>query len=294
MTDQPARSGQLIPALLPAREEMSKPARRPLPKKLLVGLAIFLTMALAVYLGPFLLSYDPNTQDLPHRLQSPDAAHLLGTDNFGRDILTRVLYAGRIDLQIGVIATLLSFFPGLVVGAVAGYYGRWVDTLVMRLADVLIAFPHMVLVIAIVAMLGTGVRNMYIAIVVSSWIVYARLVRGEMLAAKNFEYTQAARIVGCRNWRIIWRHIGPNVITPAIVFALSDVVLNILFAASLGFLGLGVQAPTPEWGTMVADGRSFLGRAPGMALYPGLAIVLTGVAFSFIGDGLTDYMRPGG
>jgi peptide/nickel transport system permease protein len=294
MTESLTRAGDQAAELAVPLDVSVKPRARRVPRKLVVGLCLFVAIAALVYLMPLALPYGPNAQDIPHRLEPPSRVHLLGTDNFGRDILTRILYAGRVDLQIGVIATFLSLLPGLLIGAIAGFYGGWIDTLLMRLADVLLAFPNMVLVIAIVAMLGTNVRNMYVAIVVTSWIVYARLVRGETLVAKNLEYVQAARVTGCRNFRIILRHIGPNVVTSSIVFGMSDVVLNILFAASLGFLGLGVQAPNAEWGTMVAEGRSFLSMSPGMALYPGLAIVITGVVVSLVGDGLTDYLRPGG
>jgi peptide/nickel transport system permease protein len=187
-----------------------------------------------------------------------------------------------------------SVVPGVLIGVYVGFRGGWADTLVMRTADVLIAFPYLVLVIAIVAILGTGVLNIYIAIAATGWVFFSRLARAGTLAVKEMEYTQAAIVIGCRTWRIIWRHIGPNVIAPCIVYATADVMLTILWVASLGFLGLGVKPPDPEWGVMVAEGRLFLGRAPWLSIFPGLAIVITGVVFSLVSDALTDYLRPGG
>jgi peptide/nickel transport system permease protein len=215
----------------------------------------------------------------------------MGTDNFGRDVLSRVLHGGRADLRIAVVGVLLSFVPGVFVGVYAGFRGGWVDTLIMRIADVLIAFPSMVLVIAIVAMLGTGLLNIYIAIAATGWVFFSRLARAVTLVAKEKEYTMAAIAIGCRTWGIISRHIVPNAITPCIVFATADVMLTILWVASLGYLGLGIQPPNPEWGTMVAEGRLFLGRAPWISIFPGLAIVITGVVFSLLSDGLTEYLR---
>jgi peptide/nickel transport system permease protein len=215
----------------------------------------------------------------------------MGTDNFGRDVLSRILYGGRADLRIAVVGVLLSFAPGVLIGVYAGFRGGWVDTLLMRIADVMIAFPYMVLVIAIVAILGTGLINIYIAIAATGWVFFSRLARASTLVAKEKEYTLAAMAIGCRSWRIMWRHIAPNVLAPCIVFATSDVMLTILWVASLGYLGLGVRPPNPEWGTMVAEGRLFLGRAPWISIFPGLAIVITGVVFSYLSDGLTDFLR---
>lgn len=261
-------------------------------KRLLLPLSCLVALVLSLYLLPTALPYDPLAHDLDHRLEPPSRAHPMGTDNFGRDVLTRILYGGRADLQIAVFGVLLSFVPGVLIGVYAGFRGGWADTLLMRTADVFLAFPHLVLVIAIVAVLGAGVVNIYIAIALTGWIYYSRLVRSVTLVVTEMEYTQAAIVIGCRTWRIMWRHIGPNVLGSAIVFATSDVMLTILWVASLGFLGLGVRPPNPEWGAMVAAGRSFLGRAPWIAIFPGLALVITGVVFSLLSDGLTDYLRP--
>jgi peptide/nickel transport system permease protein len=227
-------------------------------------------------------------------LQLPSVAHPLGTDNFGRDILARLLYGARVDLQIGIMPTTATFLIGLAIGSLAGYYGGAVDGVLMRLVDVSMAFPFYVLVIAIVAMLGPGLLNMYAAMVLAGWVAYARVIRGEILAAKNFEYILGARALGASDLRVIWRHLLPNVVTVGIIYAMSDVVLNIILGGALSFLGLGVQPPTPEWGLMIAEGRDFLLTSPAMVLFPGLALLWIGVAFNLMGDALTDYFRPGG
>lgn len=249
-------------------------------------------IALISWVGPAFAHIDPIEQDTSARLLPPGAAHLLGTDNYGRDIFARVLYAGRLDIQFAVISTLITFVTGSAIGAVAGFFRGWPDAILMRLVDVVVAFPKLVLVIAIVAMLGTGLVNMYLTIAIVSWYSYARIVRGEILVVNSKEFVIAARALGAGSWRLIWRHLLPNAISPAIVYAASDAVQNILFAASLGYLGLGIQPPTPEWGTMIAEGRGFMLTNPGLTIYPGLAIVITGIAFSLLGDGLTDALRP--
>jgi len=245
-----------------------------------------------VYVGPLLVPHDPLSQNLSNALQSPNAVHLLGTDNFGRDILARILEAGKTDLQIGIIATAISLAIGTVIGALAAYYGSWVDVIFMRILDVTMAFPNMVLVIAIVALLGPGPINIYIALTALGWVIYARLIRGEILAAKETEYVLAARAVGVTDLRIIFRHLLPNAITSALVFAMSSVVLNILFTASLSFLGLGIQPPDPEWGTMIAEGRAFMLTTPRLTILPGLAVVITGLGVTLLGEGLVEWVRP--
>jgi peptide/nickel transport system permease protein len=258
---------------------------------LVAGLAIVVLVVLGVYVGPLLSPHDPLDQDLSSALQAPSAAHLMGTDNFGRDLLCRILYAGRTDLQIGIIATLISLAIGTIIGALAAYYGGWVDVAFMRVLDVTMAFPSMVLVIAIVALLGPGPINIYIALTALGWVTYARLVRGEILAAKELEYVLAARAIGARNRRIIFRHLLPNAITSAFVFATSGLVLNILFTASLSFLGLGIQPPDPEWGTMIAEGRAFMLTIPRLTILPGLAVVITGLGVTLLGEGLVEWSR---
>ncbi len=271
---------------------VSRPRWNRLNRNLTIGTGLVLLVFLIAWIGPLFLSYDPIMQDLNVAMQGPSPDHLLGTDQFGRDVLTRILYGLRIDLQFGIFATVYTLVFGVAIGALAGYYGGWTDTILMRFLDMLIAFPQLVLSIAVIAMLGQSLVNMYIAIGIVGWITFARLARGEVLVAKALDYTLAARTIGARDGRIIWRHLMPNVITPAIIFAMSDVVLNILFAAALGFLGLGIQPPSPELGAMIADGRKFMLSTPNLTTFPGLAIVFIGVAFSILGDGLADYLRP--
>jgi len=255
----------------------------------MLGITVF-----AAASAPVLIHYDPTKTDLANSLQPPSAAHWLGTDNFGRDIFTRLVYGARVDLQIGTIPTAATFLVGLVIGSVAGYYGGVVDGTLMRIVDVSMAFPFYVLVIAIVAMLGPGLTNMYAAMILAGWVSYARVIRGEVLAARTHEYVLGARALGASDFRVIRRHLLPNVVTVGIIFAMSDAVLNILLGGALSFLGLGVQPPTPEWGLMISEGRDFLLTSPAMVLFPGLALLWVGVTFNLLGDRLTDRLRPGG
>jgi peptide/nickel transport system permease protein len=245
-----------------------------------------------VMAGPLFLSTAPETQNESIRLQPPSLSHPLGTDNFGRDVLTRVLYAGRIDLLIGIVATFYTFLIGSTLGAFAGLFEGWFDTLLMRRVDIALAFPVLVLMIAIVALLGPGLLNLGVALGLVGWIPYARLVRGEVLATKNLDYITATRATGASNGQLLRWHLLPNAIAPALILAASSVTSNILFAAALGYLGLGIRPPDPEWGAMIADARGFLQTAPGLMMFPGLALSLTGIAFSILGDGLTDALRP--
>ena len=261
---------------------------------LLLGVALLALIVTAAAAVPVLTRYDPSSHDLDRTFEGPSRTHLLGTDNFGRDLFARLLYGARIDLMIGVFATLVTLIVGSAIGMAAGYYGGRLDRVVMRLVDIVVAFPFFVLVIGLVAMLGTGLRNMFVAIWLVGWVSYARIVRGEVLFVRTREYVEAARVIGASDAEILVRHVLPNVITPAVVFSMSDVVLNILLGSSLSFLGLGAQPPAPEWGLMIAEGRTFLATAWWLSALPGLAIVITGVAFSLIGDGLADVLRPGG
>jgi peptide/nickel transport system permease protein len=266
--------------------------RRALPVSMWIGLLMVGLVAAVGFFAPVLTPFDPVKTDLANSLDPPSSTHLLGTDNFGRDIFTRLIYGARIDLQIGLVPTLIMCVIGLVVGTVAAYGGGAIDGLLMRIVDVSMAFPFYVLVIAIVAMLGPGLGNMYVAMVLAGWVAYARIIRGEVLVAKNYEYIHAARALGATDRRVICAHVLPNVVTVAIIFAMSDVVLNILLGGALSFLGLGVQPPTPEWGLMIAEGRDFLLTFPAMVIFPGLALLWVGVAFNLLGDGLADRLRP--
>ena len=248
--------------------------------------------ARADVVAPLIAPYDPNKQDLQNILADPSSKHWLGTDQLGRDVWSRMLYAARIDLRVGFLAVLLPFLIGTTLGAIAGYYGRFGDTLVSRVAEVVVAFPFFVLIIAMVFVLGPGTRNIYLAITVVGWVSYMRIIRGEVLVAKRQEYTLAAQAAGLSSPRIIVRHLLPNVITQAIVFAMSDIVLDILLIVTLGYLGLGIQPPTPDWGAMIADGQTFITVKWQLSTIPGVAVVITGLGLSLIGDGLADLLRP--
>ena len=286
---------QIAPALAP----VVSPARRMLRRwatnrNLLLGAAIMLTLVVVAICAPLLTPYEPQEQNYDITLQSSSLQHPFGTDNLGRDILTRVLYGARIDLRVGVIAVIAPFIIGLLLGCAAGYFGGWIDTVVMRCVDIVQAFPFIVIVVAIVAVLGPGLNNMFIAVALTAWIVYARLIRGEILAVKHKEYVEAARLVGMSDLRIIWRYVLPNVITSSIVYAMADIALYIGLAAALSFLGLGAKPPEPEWGAMITEGQAYITTAWWMSVFPGLAMVITGIGLSLIGDGLADVLRPGG
>lgn len=256
---------------------------------LLVGIVL-----LFAFLPGLFTSHSPIEQDVEALLLPPSFSHFFGTDNFGRDLFARVVFGTRIDLTIGLLAMIVPFVTGSLIGLVAGYYGSWVDSLLMRILDVFMAFPFIILVIAIVAILGPGLNNLYIAIWLVGWKDYARLVRGEVMIAKNAEYVQAAKVLGFKDARILLRHILPNVLSVSIVFAAADVVMCMLSGASLSFLGLGVQPPTPEWGAIISEGRAYLAQGWWICAFPGLALVLAGTGFSLLGDGLSDLLRTKG
>lgn len=256
------------------------------------GLAIVLLLVLTAVLAPVLTPYRPEAQDLMHTLAPIGTpGHPLGTDALGRDVLSRLLYGARLDYQIGFLAVFFPFCVGVCVGCLAGYFGGVVDTVVMRIIDVVMAFPFYVLVIALVFALGPGTRSIYITFTAVGWITYARIIRGETLVVRNQEYLLAARSGGLGRLRIIRRHLLPNVITQAVVYAVSDIVLVITVVVTLGYLGVGVVPPTPDWGAMIADGQTLLSTDWELATIPGLALVLTGVGLSLIGDGLSDVWR---
>jgi len=251
-----------------------------------IGTAMLLLIALAAIFAPWVAPYDPDLQDFESVLLSPGLAHLFGTDSLGRDVFSRVIYGARIDLQIGVITTYVPMIYGVMLGAYSGYLGGRFDTVLMRILDVAMAFPFLVLIIVILAILGPGVQNIYISVFLVAWTMYARLARAEMMVERTKDYITAARVLGFPTNRIILRHGLPNVINSSIVFSMSDFVLNILLVSGLSFLGLGIQPPIPEWGAMIAEGRDFILQAWWICTLPGLAIVFTGTALSLIGDGL--------
>ena len=279
-------------ALAARQEPRRRRWRRLRNRNLIIGLAVITLLVLVALLAPLIAPYKPQATDYTLTQQHPSLQHPFGTDNFGRDVFSRVIFGARIDLRVGLISVMSPFIIGILLGALAGFYGGYADTVVMRLVDVVQAFPFIVLIIAIVTVLGPGLSNMYIAVAVSAWIVYARLVRGEILVEKHKEYVLAARAIGGSDVRVLGGHILPNAITSSVVYSMADIALYILLAASLSFLGLGAKPPTPEWGAMITEGQDFMVTAWWMSALPGLAIIVTGTALSLIGDGLSDVLRP--
>lgn len=260
----------------------------------LVGLALVLLLILVAILGPLLSPYDPVKPNVLDALQPPSAEHPFGTDQAGRDILSRVMHGAGISLRIGVMAVVVIALVGTTIGVIAGTIGGVVDATVLRIADVFLAFPTLVLALAIAATLGGGLENVIVAVAIAGWPWYARLIRSVVIETRRESYIDAARIGGSSWPRIIRRHILPNSIAPIIVQASQDLGFVILLAASLGFLGVGVPLPTPEWGAMINDGRNVFMNAPWVAAFPGLAIVFAVVAFNLAGDGLRDVLDPRG
>lgn len=259
----------------------------------LVGGIIFLSVMLISIVGPWLSPYDPIVMAPSERLLPSGApGHILGTDQVGRDQLTRLMDGGRRTLLIGILPVLLSLCVGSVLGIVAGYYGGWADQIIMRLIDVLFAFPSILLAIAIVAALGPGLIDTIIAIMIVEIPTVARIARAPVLSLREHEFVQAAHVLGANDWRILTRHVGPNLISPLVVFASVQMGTMIIFGAGLSFLGLGAQAPQAEWGLMMAEGRDVLAVAPAVATIPGLAILVVVLALSLLGDGLRDAIDP--
>lgn len=246
---------------------------------------LFLIIIFAMALFPGLFThYDPIKQDMTALLQKPSAEHWLGTDNLGRDVFARVVYSARLDLAIGFFAMLIPAMIGTFVGLLSGYCGGKVDAIIMRILDIFTAFPLMILVIAIVAILGSGIKNLFIAIWLVGWREYAKLVRSEVLVVKNSEYILAAKTLGYSNLRVMFRHVLPNVVNSAFVYAISDIMLCMLMGASLSFLGLGVPTPTPEWGAIISEGKSFMMTAWWIVTFPGIMLALTGISISLVGE----------
>lgn len=252
-----------------------------------LGIAIVGAILLLGLLAPWLTPYDPYHQDYTAALQPPSLTHLLGTDSLGRDIFTRVLYGVRVDMQIGFLTTYVPMLCGVILGTYAGLEGGWFNTLLMRLIDIAMAFPFLVLIITILSILGPGTQNIYVAVSLVGWTTYARLARAEMLVEAKKDYILVARTLGFDPPRILFRHALPNIINSSIVYSMSDFILNILLVSGLSFLGLGVQPPTAEWGAMIAEGKDFMVNAWWISTLPGFVIVLTGVGLALIADGLT-------
>lgn len=269
----------------------SLPRRRALPGPLLLGGVILgISLLLATFPGLF-APYDPVAFDYLALNAPPSSAHLFGTDNFGRDVLSRVIHAYTVDMQIAFFATVFAFVTGTVIGAFVGYAGGLAETIFGRIVDAVITFPFLVLVIAIVSVLGPGLINMYIAVGVVGWVFYARIIAAEVVVQKRLDYADAGRAMGYTPIRVIFRHLLPNAITPAVVYLMTDMALAILLGSSLGYLGLGAQPPTPEWGVQIAEGKNFMTTAWWISVFPGIAIVVTGLGFSLLGDGLAEVLR---
>ncbi|RED52557.1 ABC transporter permease [Aestuariispira insulae] len=271
----------------PVLQALARPA-------FLIGGGIILMSTLFALFPAAFAPYDPLAFNYAAIQQPPSLAHPFGTDNFGRDILSRVIWAYRIDMMIALFATIFALLIGVTAGSLVGYHGGWADTIFGRCVDAVITFPFLVLVIAVVAMLGPGLINMFVAITLVNWVYYARLMRAEVMTQTAHDYVSAGRVMGYSSGRIIFRHILPNAITPVLTFWMTDMALAILLGSSLGYLGLGAQPPLAEWGVLIAEGRNFIFTAWWMSLCPGIAIVLTGLGFSLLGDAVADMLRPKG
>jgi glutathione transport system permease protein len=269
----------------PAREFARRFRAKPVP--LAAGLVI-IAITLAAVLAPWIAPFDPATPDYDHVLEGPGWLHWCGTDAYGRDIFSRIIWGGRVSLSVGLLSVSLGGVAGVLIGLVSGFLGGRVDAVLMRLMDVLLAFPGIVLAIGVVAVLGPGIDNVIYAIAVFSVPVFARLVRGTTLALKQTVYVQAARSIGVRRFKLVLTHILPGTLPGVIVYASLRLGTSILTAASLSFIGLGARPPSAEWGAMLSDGRSYLGVATHLTLFPGLAIFITVLAFNLLGDGLRD------
>jgi peptide/nickel transport system permease protein len=257
-----------------------------------VGAVILLVLIVGAVFAPYLTPYEPARMSPREALQPPSLTHPLGTDHFGRDQLARLLYGGSLSLQVGLVAVAIGASVGVTLGAVAGYRGGWIDEIISRLIDVKLAFPGILLALGVVAVLGPDLMNLMIAVGVGTIPGFCRLVRGQVLAAREFDYVLAARTIGCQHARIVIRHILPNVIAPVVVYGTLAVAGAILAGASLNYLGMGAKPPTPEWGLMLAESRDQIRRAWWLATFPGAAIMLTVISINLLGDGLRDAFDP--
>jgi len=258
----------------------------------IVAFALIALFAACALLAPLLAPYDPLVQDLGSRLRPPSPEHWLGTDSLGRDIASRILFGARISLIIGVVVVTSAGVVGTAIGLVAGYAGGLVDEALMRLTEVFLAFPALILAMAIAGALGPSLTNAIIAIAAVTWAVYARLTRGQILSLRRREFVEAARAIGATRTRIILRHLLPNALAPLMIQASFDLGSSIIAAAGLSFIGFGAQPPTPEWGVMISEGRNYISTQPWLSLFPGLAILLAVGSFNLLGDGLRDAFDP--
>jgi peptide/nickel transport system permease protein len=258
---------------------------------LLVGSVMFAVLIILAVIIPWVSPYDPSEQNLSAFLQPPSAEHWLGTDQLGRDLFTRLIYAARTDLSIMVLAEIVPFCMGVFLGMLAGYYGKWIDKVISLVTDTLIAFPFYLIVIIVAFASGAGERGIYITFMLVGWIVFARVVRGLSASYRKQEWIASAQTLGLPGIRIILRHLLPNVLPQAIVVLMTDMVGLLVAIVTLGYLGIGIAPPTPDWGTMISDGQSFITTAWWLSAVPGFAVVYTGIALSLVGDGLADVWR---
>ncbi len=261
-------------------------------KSAVIGGGIVVFFILLAIFGPMLTTVDPNATDITNKNQPPSADHWFGTDNYGRDMFTRIIHGTKLTLIVGFVSVAIGGVVGVIFGIVAGYYGGWVDTIIMRIMDILLAFPGILLALAIVSVLGGSLTNMIIAIGIFSVPAFARIVRGSALSVRKLEYIDAMKALGASDVRIIFKHILPNVTSPIIVQATLRIATAVLTASGLSFLGLGAQPPAPEWGAMLSAGRTYMHDAPHMVLIPGIMIVIVVLAFNIFGDGLRDALDP--
>jgi len=273
---------------------LQKATRTFLQNKLaVIGAVILLGFIVCAVFAPYIAPHPPLEMDLTSLHKPPGTpGHLLGTDNLGRDVLSRLIYGSRISLSVGLVVVSIAAAIGTTMGLLSGFYGKGVDIVIMRLVEVFVAFPFLILVVAVIALLGPSIYNVMLVLGLVSWPIYARLVRSEVLAIRELPYIEAARAIGSSNARIMFRHILPNCISSVLVTAAMSMAGAILSTAALGFLGLGVQPPTPEWGMMLNDAKQFLRRYPWEIFYPGVAIMLVVLALNFLGDGLRDALDP--
>ncbi|MEK3715104.1 ABC transporter permease subunit [Paenibacillus sp. FSL R7-0333] len=278
--------------------DLGKPAsglRRVLnTPSLLIGIIMFAVLILLAIFIPYLSPYNPTEQNLSAFLQPPSAAHWLGTDQLGRDLFTRLIYAARTDLTIMVLAEMIPFCTGVMLGMISGYYGKWTDRIISLITDTFIAFPFYLIVIIVAFASGAGERGIYITFILVGWIVFARVVRGLSASFRKQEWIASAQTLGLPGYRILLRHLLPNVLPQAVVVLMTDMIGLLVAIVTLGYLGIGIAPPTPDWGTMIADGQPFITTAWWLSAVPGFAVVYTGIALSLLGDGLADIWRRKG
>ena len=258
---------------------------------LVIGIIIIISWIIIAIFASFISPFDPNTLYLDNTFQYPNLIHFFGTDNYGRDIFSRVIHGSRLDLQMAFIGVVIPFIIGNFIGLLSGYFGGIIDSIIMRLLEITMSFPFFVLVIAIVSILGPGLKSFYIALALVGWVSYARLSRSQVLIVKNLDYILAAKTLGYGNMRIIFSHMLPNSMTPSLVFSMTDAILVVLLGSALSYLGLGVQPPTAEWGVMIAEGQIFITSSWWMCLFPGLAIVFLALGFSLCADGFATLLN---